>query len=109
MGLLAALEAPSFKGLFLPEKLLLRALTQAGEHQAAYAVDRLGNRTILNRAASFEIGPADYANLWPLVRRAMATSTCTSPIRQMACSGAFATTRPAAIGPLLAGHLFGAK
>jgi len=55
------------------DQLLLRALTEAGEHQAAYAVDRLGNRTILNRAASFEIGPADYANLWPLVRRAMAT------------------------------------
>jgi sigma-54 dependent transcriptional regulator, acetoin dehydrogenase operon transcriptional activator AcoR len=55
------------------DQLLLRALTEAGEHQAAYAVDRAGNRTVLNRAASFEIGPADYANLWPLVRRAMST------------------------------------
>jgi transcriptional regulator of acetoin/glycerol metabolism len=55
------------------DQLLLRALTEAGEHQAAYAVDRAGSRTMLNRAASFEIGPADYANLWPLVRRAMAT------------------------------------
>jgi transcriptional regulator of acetoin/glycerol metabolism len=55
------------------DQLLLRALTEAGEHQAAYSVDRAGNRTVLNRAASFEIGPADYANLWPLVRRAMST------------------------------------
>jgi transcriptional regulator of acetoin/glycerol metabolism len=55
------------------DQLLLRALTDAGEHQAAYAVDRAGNRTMLNRAASFEIGPADYANLWPLVRRAIST------------------------------------
>jgi sigma-54 dependent transcriptional regulator, acetoin dehydrogenase operon transcriptional activator AcoR len=55
------------------DQLLLRALTDAGEHQAAYAVDRSGNRTVLNRAASFEIGPADYANIWPLVRRAMST------------------------------------
>jgi len=55
------------------DEILLRALTEAGEHQAAYAVDRAGNRTVLNRAASFEIGPADYANLWPLVRQAVST------------------------------------
>jgi transcriptional regulator of acetoin/glycerol metabolism len=55
------------------DQMLLRALTDAGEHQAAYAVDRAGNRTVLNRAASFEIGPMDYANLWPLVRRAMSS------------------------------------
>ena len=55
------------------DQLLLRALTEAGEHQAAYAVDRAGTRTMLNRAASFEIGPADYANLLPLVRRAIST------------------------------------
>src|SRR6202165_5884958 len=55
------------------DQLLPRALTEAGEHRAAYAVDRAGRRTVLNRAASLEIGPADYANLWPLVRRAVAT------------------------------------
>jgi sigma-54 dependent transcriptional regulator, acetoin dehydrogenase operon transcriptional activator AcoR len=57
--------------LLRDDQVLLRALTEAGENQAAYAVDRTGNRTVLNRAASFEIGGADYANLWPLVRRAM--------------------------------------
>ncbi len=55
------------------DQLLMRALTEAGEQKAVYAVDRAGNRTVLNRAASFEIGPADYANLWPLVRQAMST------------------------------------
>ena len=54
------------------DRLLLHALTEAGEQRAAYAVDRAGHRTVLNRAASFQIGPADYANLWPLVRRAVA-------------------------------------
>lgn len=51
---------------------LLSALVAAGEAMAAYAVDLSGHHTLANRAATALIGPADHAQLWEIVKEALA-------------------------------------
>src|SRR3989442_4024420 len=66
----ASIETSLPERLLAHDQLLLRSLSEAGDLRPAYAVDLLGRRTLLNRAASVELGPADLATLWSLVRRA---------------------------------------
>jgi DNA-binding NtrC family response regulator len=67
----ATIEANRREHLLAHDQLLLRSLTEAGDARPACAVDLLGRRTLLNRAASAELAPADLAILWNLVRRAI--------------------------------------
>jgi sigma-54 dependent transcriptional regulator, acetoin dehydrogenase operon transcriptional activator AcoR len=70
LGSAPAIEANLREHLLAHDQQLLLSLSRAGDVRPAYAVDLLGRRTLLNRAASAELAPADLATLWKLVRRA---------------------------------------